>query len=502
MQLKNKRYRNRRSYGRSRRQNGKAPLILFLLIISFFFWALFQFISTLFSNIKHESASAELNILQGRVEFLLPESSDWSLAFSEQKFLTNDTIKTGPNSKASLTIMDRNLIYINQNSELKFMELEQKSSGKKKIKIQLLKGQIWIKSAADDFAQTSKAGSQFSIETDSSEIYIYDSIIDISKTENQTTVRGIKGQSQIQITQTPETNPLNLGVGQKIVLNNQTITEISANKDILEILDSNFIESEWHLKNLEIFYPQDATQIRRKIEIQTPKPVESTTAEVDIENSIPAPQILSPQDGAKIPANISMLKIEGTAPAEAAQIMVNDYPLSKYLPGDKKWHYFAAQKFNTLVPGENKYTIVAISRDGKKSAPQTISIFYEGLASTESGTANSKSITLNNVFDFVPPVVTKPGVFQEDPNITYETSASIVTLFGTVDPKTNAIEVNGFKLKKFVPGNTNFSYIANANYGNMKVGDNIFTIKAFGPDNKIAETNIKIHYKPIDLGVE
>ncbi|NJP03806.1 hypothetical protein HC823_00825 [Candidatus Gracilibacteria bacterium] len=61
---------------------------------------------------------------------------------------------------------------------------------------------------------------------------------------------------------------------------------------------------------------------------------------------------------------------------------------------------------------------------------------------------------------------------------------------------TNAVEVNGFRLKKYTPGEKIFRYTANANYGNMQEGENIFEIIAFGPNDQRSKTAIKVAYQP------
>ena len=73
------------------------------------------------------------------------------------------------------------------------------------------------------------------------------------------------------------------------------------------------------------------------------------------------------------------------------------------------------------------------------------------------------------------------------------------SITGDVDSTTQAIEVNGFRLQKFSPGDTSFSYIANATYGNLREGLNTFTIIAFGPSNQQSQSEVKIIYTPLEL---
>jgi hypothetical protein len=489
--------RRRRSVLSSRRKRVNfVPILVLLFLFFLFFWTSKMLFGVLFGGDRDEIASVRLQILNGRAEFSLSENLEtWTPAYSDQTFLAGDTIRTIGNSRVSLEFLGGNVVFLGPETEFKIIELEQKSSGKKIFLANLVKGKIWARVSDDDFGGEQK--SEFTIVTDRLKLYVRGTIFALSSIDVQDVVRLIKGNVDVDIIDGEE-DPQNVkvGVGQKLVVNSDSLQKIKNNEDVLEIIDNEFIESEWHLQNLDRFLPQEAAQIRRRIEISAVKaPVNEVVANSNGEE-MPPPVILSPKNGDRILASLESLKIEGTAPENTVQIVVNDYTLTKFLPGDRKWSYFASNKFGTLVAGENTFTVVAISRDGRKSKPESISVFYEGGVSVETK-INLNDVIESSINDFSAPVIIKPTVFSHDEP--YQTSAPVVTISGLVDPKTNAVEINGFKLKKFTPGQTDFQYIANANYGNLKIGENIFKIVAFGPDGKTSETEIKIHYSPISL---
>lgn len=481
-----------------RRRRNFVPMLTMILGVVLVGWLGVRFFRAVFSNVRSETASATIQILKGRAEFSLGKSGIWARAYSDQKFLTGDTVRTASNSHVSFELLGGNMIFLNENSELKFAQLEQKSSGKKIISLQLPRGQMWARVSDDEFAKETK--SRFEVETDRMLLSVRGTIFDLSATSAQDVVRLVKGNIDVDIFEDEErkkTHNLKIGVGQKLVVNAQNLTLMRAGKDVLEIIDSEFIESEWHLKNLEKFSPQDAAQIRRRIEILAPRqqiPSEEDESTLKTSNEIGVPKILEPTSGIRVPANTDAIKIEGTAPLEALQIVINGYTLTKFQPGDRRWTYFASKKFGTLLPGENVYSVVAVSRDGTQSASSKITIFYEGTVTISEATGKTQEISIEK---FSAPVVLKP--ILPDPSEPYQTSSDIVTITGLVDPKTNAVEVNGFRLGKFQPGQTTFSYIANARYGNLKIGENTFEIIAFGPDGKKSSTTIRIIYRPIEL---
>lgn len=452
----------------------------------------------LFSNVRSEAASMELQILKGRAEFTFSDSADWAPAYSEQKFLEGDSIRTAGNTRISLEFLGGNMVFLNENSELQILELEEKSSGKKTVVLSLVQGEMWTHASGDAFVDDSK--SKFTVQTGRLLVHVRGTIFDLSTTTTQDTLRLVKGNVDVDVfTGEGKKDFVNVkvGVGQKFVASNASLELLQAGQEVLEIIDTDFIYSEWHLQNLERFSPQEATQIRRRIEVTAPVAA-SAEASLPTSDDLESPTILSPQNGTRIPANQEAVQIEGTAPLKAVQIVVNGYTLTRFQPGDRKWAYFGSTKFGTLLPGENKYSVVAISRDGKKSPPAEVTVFFEGAGAV--ATEDVGEEVVSTIDEFKAPVVTRPTIIDGgDP---YQTSSDIVTIAGIVDPKTNAIEVNGFRLQKFQPGQTEFSYIANARYGNMEKGENVYEIVAFGPDGKRATKTITVVYTPVNLESE
>lgn len=500
--------RRRRSFGRKKQRRNFLPLIVLLALVGLVIWTLVSLVGYLFSGERSESESAELSIQKGKVEVLLAEAEAWTPTITGQKFYEGESIRTNNNTRASLEIMGANTIFLDENTEIFLKKLQQKSSNRKEILITLREGQVWTKVSSDDFAATSK--SKFEVESQYLITNVQGTAFNLQSSNIQDSIRLLKGSVEVVLkSEAEQSNPISLGVGQKLIGSADTFNRLQDNQDIVERVEDEFMESEWNLANYERFYPQDAAQIRRKIEIEAERQAalkrrtqEAAEEESELEtnSSIPAPTILTPSEGTVVGADQDSLKIEGTAPDQAYQIVVNGYTLTKYEPGAKKWQYFASKKYGTIVPGENTYNVYAVTRTGEKSPSATIKITYEGEAPAPSE-ENSEETAAGSITDpdFNPPVVTRPAIFQISPNEIYQTSAPVVTFSGTVDPKTNAVEVNGFRLKKFKPGDIKFAYIANATYENMKEGENKYTITAFGPDGKTSSTTITIVYTPLDV---
>lgn len=481
------------------------PFVIFILVVGFFFWAIFQFFSVLLSSVRTETTAAQLEIRKGRAEFQLSsENSAWTPAFAGQTFVEGDRLQTAKNSIISLKFFEGSTLFLNENTQVNIETLEKNSAEKRTALLHLVKGSVWghvSPNLSDNKALT------YEITTDKLRLKVKGTIFNLETGENEDILRLMKGSVTVDVLdEAKETiSTINMGVGQQLVLNAETLQQIANNQDVLTLIDNEFLISKWHTENLSIF---DSAAAEKLVEQIAPTTNNETTEtgeviEIDEANLIDSIEILEPIEGASIPANVDLVKIVGTAPAEASQIQVNGYTLSKYQPGDRKWSYFAATKFGTLKSGANQYSIQAFSRDGRQSIPTILNINYEGVTPTfQAATPATPSTTPTentNATNLNPPVVTSPLIFSEDPSAVYETSAAVVTISGTVDAGTQSVEVNNFKLRKFKPGNTNFSYIANANYGNLKTGENTFRIVAIDAGGNRSEQAINIVYTPIEV---
>lgn len=504
MSLSKSRYRPQSySYRRnSRRGGGKnyKPLIIFILSLAIIGWLGYKIVNFFAGNDISDSAEATLEVKQGTAEFTFSGSKEdlWTRANSGQTLLQGDKLRTTGNGVASIDILGSS-IFLKPDTEIEFSKMVRNSKGQKNIAITLNSGEIWTKVVEDDFNDDQ---SSFIISAKNSKTNARGAIFDISTTESEDIIRLSRGELDVDILGKINNQIKNIavGVGQKLVVDENTYNKVDSGDIVLETNDAGFIQSEWNLKNLEQFYPQEAAKIRGEIE-KSAKKIESTSENENIDPEIESPIILEPENEVHIAAEEDLVIIKGTVPENIFQVSVNGYTLTKFQPGDRKWSYFASKKFGTMLPGENKYSAKAIRRDGKESEPTDITIFYDGFngSSTNNISRNFRDLEVRkmDINNFKAPEILKPvRLNPEDP---YQTSSEVVTISGIVDSKSNRVEVNGFQLRNFNPGDTDFKYIANANYTNMKVGENTYTVIAYGPDGKKASSTIKIIYTPIEL---
>lgn len=475
-----KSFRSPRPYGRRRTHKG-SPLkkILFYGIL---LSLLFLGGHALFSGGETLSAEANITIRQGVLEFSLNGDDLWTRGISGQKFLEGDALRCTGNCEANVDLLNGgSIIVLGPNTEIQFQELSQDSSGRKNIKLFVSHGEVWGSIADDEF---SHKNSHFLITTPSSQIDVQGAIINIT-TGVSDLLRVLRGKINLRALHPNgnKSDALEINMGQQIQIDTAA-KELFFSDDAekaLEPLDSSFEESEWNLKNLELFSPQEAAAIRHRIELSA-----TPTTQDPSKNGLDSPSVTSPTTGTIIPAVQDMLKLEGVAPVDAYRISVNGYTLTKFQPGDRKWSYFASKKFGTLVPGENTFNVIALSRDGKESAPATVTITYNA--------TKAPVVVAEATSNFPVPVIQNPTI--TDGTKVFQTNEPVLKISGIVDPKTVAVEVNEFRLQKFTAGDTQWKYIANAQYGNMISGENIYTVVAIGPAEEKSSTSIRVNYTP------
>ena len=191
--------------------------------------------------------------------------------------------------------------------------------------------------------------------------------------------------------------------------------------------------------------------------------------------------------------------IEGTASKDTAALIVNDYRLTKYVPGSKEFTYFAKTVYGNLEVGDNEYKAIAEDKAGNQSEPAIITLTLTqevaDNADEESvGTQDPASDTDEE--EELPQASSSGGVEITDPNNgeSFTTSETEFEIIGTVPESTAKVEVNNYPLSLFKLGDTTFKYRAYVSIGNLKIGEkNTYTVKAYDEDDKLlGEASITI----------
>ena len=229
------------------------------------------------------------------------------------------------------------------------------------------------------------------------------------------------------------------------------------------------------------------------------------------------PTIISPaKDGETYQTQQERIEIIGEAPPEAIGIIVNDYRLQFFQPGDETWKYLASTELDNYQFGENVFEAVAIKKGGLKSEPVSITVILggdtEGVIGSpeedidgEEETDDTEDTMETDDEEEVPPpeeddvsgfpnnAPLAPGtLFVRSPAPGHKYVAEGIEfnellLEGAAPVGTKSMWVNNYKLRLFEPEKGFWNYIASTKLGTMKRGENEYVITARDKDNMIID---------------
>ncbi|MFH0770434.1 MAG: hypothetical protein V1926_03580 [Candidatus Peregrinibacteria bacterium] len=215
-----------------------------------------------------------------------------------------------------------------------------------------------------------------------------------------------------------------------------------------------------------------------------------------------APAIVSPaKNGETYATDRDTIEINGTAPAGTVGIIVNDYRLQLFKPGDETWSYLANAKLGNMLPGLNTFSAVAINAGGYKSPAATMQIIYgegkgEGvIAAAGTGSSLSTPPPEEEVMPENAPLA--PGslsVTGPTPGKSHTATGSAMLIEGTTSPETTSMWVNGYRLQLYKAGKTTWNYIADASLQTLRRGTNVYHILSRNSSGQILD---KIDYSII-----
>ncbi|MDD5103342.1 MAG: FecR domain-containing protein [Candidatus Peribacteraceae bacterium] len=208
-----------------------------------------------------------------------------------------------------------------------------------------------------------------------------------------------------------------------------------------------------------------------------------------------APSIRSPAaQGQTYRTQRTELQITGAAPPGTVGIIVNDYRLQIFKPGDATWTYLASTKLDNFHEGENVFTVTAINDAGRQSEPAVLTVLLggEGEGVIDAGSASSGAapeIISEEDLPKNPPL--QPGTVNVTgpvPGTQFTSTGSAFLIEGSTPPATASVWVNGYKLRLYTPGKTFWNYIADPALATLKKGVNTYRINARNAAGEILDT--------------
>lgn len=240
----------------------------------------------------------------------------------------------------------------------------------------------------------------------------------------------------------------------------------------------------------EIALPSD-TSVTLAIQAQNAEGLTLSEISRTVKRNKPAlgvPVISKPvASGATFTTSDAEVKISGTVPANTTGVMVNDYRLQLFKPGDRSWQYIASIALGNMRQGENIYSVRLVDEDGNRSGAVSIKIISESAGSVGTGSttvSSASSLPIVNNTPLTPGIL---SVTAPSSGGSFETSEVEILIEGKTSVSTYAVYVNDYQLKLFTPGKNFWNYIASVEYGTLKKGQNLYHIVARNDKGEILD---------------
>lgn len=436
---------------------------------------------------------AAVKIIAGRAEMKLLGIDQWTPVIDGSILNDGDAIRTDPGSRIVMTLLNGSIIRLRSETEVELAELKSKS-GQDEIAFVLKNGDIWLKRSLQETVRTS-----FRVVTPHLEINSLGTIFDVSNTEHKESLHVLEGKVNAAVKledsdtgrmRTVET--LEVSLGQEISISKNDINSLRSGKviDLLALLSDEFRQSDWYtwnrsedLSGREGLSVADALDAQKERTLPGFKSITSgtssdTTDEVSVVLS--PPEILAPKPEERV-TRTGSITISGTVDKQTEKVEVTSfiggrpesYILQKYRPGTSAWSYVASREYGNLVPGENRFTIRAIGKDGRKSDLEEFTILYDKPKEPADLSAPTVS-TFNGI--------SSPETMEDAVKVEGKIGKGIVKVF-----------VNNFVLTRYIPDSGVWFYYAKTAYGNLKEGENsyeIYGVDADGNKTPIAKFTI------------
>lgn len=442
-----------------------------------------------------ETLSSEkvfLDIETGSAKAMTSGVGEWKNVPTSIYLYEGEKLKTQSDGRVTISLFEKDTVRLDKSTEIKFTVLSSDAAGNQAT-LELEDGKLWV-----DIDESGMTGSEFIIKTGLLTLKSNGGIFALSHPGMLYVLEGsvradIEHEGKIVKSST-------IGVGQELIVDEQIAADLSEDlqKEVVFALDDAFKSSNWYRWNMQQegsslddipLDDEDGTGEATEDDTDIDEDVEEDE-EIDENDKEPPtmPQIEEPgSNGDTVTLDDVEQDIKGSVSSDTEAVIVNDYRLTKYVPGSKSFRYTAKVAFGNLEVGENEYEVIAVDKAGNKSSVAMITLVLPQDVYDEAQTEEDEEDT----GDPTPEATATGGVKITAPNngenlVTSETSFEIK---GEVPAGTAKVVVNGYTLQGFSEGDTTFIYNANSTLGTLEIGElNTYTVKAYDADDELIGT--------------
>lgn len=451
---------------------------------------------------SEEEKDIYVYVAQGNAKILPWGSGEWERVYNGTRLLQEDAIKTQNGGRVVIELFNDHYVRMDEKSEMTLSNIRKNGEGYE-IDIQLLEGKIWINN--NDQSNTPV---KFIVATDHTMVKTLSTIYEVEQMEDNEAIRVIKGDilADIMIEEGGEmrkVETLNIGVGQQAVIDDDNLESYADRSmpSVIDALSDDFRDSSFYKWNMaEDQHPTDFS-----ISSGSYDPTigdDPATEDIDIEEGdLAKPEITVPST-LTFATPESSLTIRGTTVVQTEKMMVDvesdgeveTYELNLYVPGGTEWSFAVSQEAGTLNSGMNTYEFYAMDEDDKRSRKTELIVNYQ---TDEIGEDDGDAIDDDDEeaeeedLDLGPLVAPEVESYNDgDSNVVEVGDVKVV---GSV-AGAKEVNVSGYTLSAFEPGDTTWVYYAKESIGNLDPGENDFTVTAIAPDGSKESTTFTITY--------
>lgn len=494
-------YQYKRRAPRSRATDFIKPFLVIVVFIGII-WAAWHFLGSALNGGENNLSSEKifLDIETGSAKAMTSVDGEWKNVPTGIYLYEGEKLKTQSDGRLTLQFFEKDTVRLDKSTETKFSSLTRDAVGGQAT-IELAEGKLWVM-----IDKSSPSISEFTIKTGLLNVKSNGGTFAISYPGMLYVLTGSVKVDVLSAGNVVKSSTI--GVGQELIIDEVIAADLAngLQKEVIFALDDAFKSSNWYRWNqqqegavitddelvdekdttlTDETVPDEETAVDKETDEEATDEEENPVDENDKEGPA-TPQIEKPgSNGDTVALDDIEQVISGSVSSDTEAVIVNDYKLSKYVPGSKKFEYTAKFAFSNLKVGDNIYTITALDKAGNKSETAIITLVLTQEVYDKAKPEEEKE---DDLPDLTPNATTTGGVKITSPNngenlVTSETAFEIK---GEVPSDTVKVVVNDYTLSGYSAGDLTFLYRANSTLGTLQIGAlNTYTAKAYDKDDKL-----------------
>lgn len=469
-------YQYRQRSSRRRKADYLLPFVIILLLVGIV-WAGWALVKRVFLEDKLGSSEPGVQIMidSGSAKAMTEGQDSWVDVRNGLPLYAGEKVKMGPDGLASLLFSPQMELRLNHSAEVELDQFNKKDE-QYEAEVGVNEGMVWA-----SLGNLASSGSNFRVYTD------YVSLNSDSAqfvVDAPGTIYMLEGEASVEIQEEGKLiKSVTLKEGQQLVVDEEVIEALksgsSDEKILFELSEAfqgsafyrwNAQQEGWSTSDLEEEGDQEGEGEEGEAEEGSDDEEEEETNPSDQEETLGGTvEITSPSKEATYESDTMTFNVEAKVPAGTTKVVVNTHTLTQYKAGDTVARYYAREANNNVKVGDNVYKVTAYDKNDKKLGEDSLTVKVKASASTpETPETPSSSGDVS---------ITAPSS-----NATYESATMDFDVKASVPASTAKVVVNGYTLSQYQAGGTSATYRVRKVNGNVKEGENTYTVTAYDKD--------------------